>query len=523
MESLFIKDFRRGLDTRRSELTQQPGTLEVLTNGFVNQGGEIESRKAFVRTAQIADSFGLQTTSSGLYTFGSANTPGGYPLNIGTVGTPIYVNYQQLKHPQDMFDGTTNVVPMTEVVSSTEFRGKAWVVAKFGSSGTFGYYDGTLVYDFTNGVVYSFLSTNAKIAQFIEQMIDRTTGYTAATVSNVVTVTGQPGQPFTTTSAETTAGNGTLDAADVSPPTEPVAAKVSTGGFEIIAGTSSAGTNKISNVKVNGVTITSAAVDWTTSNEITAGLVAANIQAYTSSPNYNARAEGARVIITGLAADGDASNDFVVEVNAAGNVCIGKAAFQATRSAGGTFGECTDVTIAGVSVLDSKPIAFTSTTQIISDIAADINDDTGTHGYLACPIGSTIFISKAQTKSSDAPLPIFITTNATGVGNGIFEVGTDTTGVGTLQAILVVTTLISYQPSPRQTNPGYWRVYFTLSVQGGYPPYQAPTWFGGTVTKIDDTHYYANFYTGTTKIPSPPAIYCTVVDSALLKATSNTL
>lgn len=528
MESLFIKDFRRGLDTRRSELTQQPGTLEVLTNGFVNQGGEIENRKAFVRTAQIADSFGLQTTSSGLYTFGSANTPGGYPLNIGTVGTPIYVNYQQLKHPQDMFDGTTNVVPMTEVVCSTEFRGKAWVVAKFGSSGTFGYYDGTLVYDFTNGVVYSFLSTNAKIAQFIEQMIDRTTGYTAATVSNVVTVTGQPGQPFSTAAAETTAGNGTLDALAVTQPTEPIAAKQAIGSFTIVAGTASAGTNKISKVEVGPaagplVTITNAAVDWFVSNEVTAGLVAASINTKSSTPEYTAEANGATVTIKAAASDGDSPNDYVVVTTCAGNVCVGRVEFQILNALGAGFA-CDHVYVAGADIL-SASVPWASTTAVLAaDIATNINAHTTAptaHGYLCCAIGSNFFLSKAVTRSDDPYLPVFVVTNPTPTsGNGIFEVGSSTGGTGGVSAVLVVTGVAIVGSG----NAGLkrWRYFLALTITGGVAPYQSPVWYGGTVTAIDATHFTTDVVA---PVPQPPAphVYAKVTDSLLQTAYSNTL
>jgi len=522
MESLFIKDFRRGLDTRRSELTQQPGTLEVLTNGFVNQGGEIENRKAFVRTAQIANSYGLQTTSSGLLTFGSATAPGGYPLNIGTVGIPIYVNYQQLKHPQDMFDGTTDVVPMTEVVHSTEFRGKAWVVAKFGSSGTFGYYDGTLVYDFTNGVVYSFLSTNAKIAQFIEQMIDRTTGYTAATASNVVTVTGQPGQPFSTAAAETTAGNGTLDALALSQPTEPVAAKMAIGSFEVVAGTSAAGTNKITKVEVNGVEITNPAadIDWTVSNEATATALAANISSYASTPEYTAEANGAVVTIKAAASDGDTPNNYVVSVTCAGNVCIGKVQFQILNSLGAGFA-CDHVYVKGADIL-SASVPWASTTSVLAtDIAANINAGTGTHGYVCCAIGSNFFLSKAVTRSDDPYLPVFVVTNPTPTsGNGIFEVGSSTGGTGGVSAVLVVTGVAIVGSGNAGSK--RWRYFLALTITGGVAPYQSPVWYGGTVTAIDATHYTTDIVA---PVPQPPAphVYAKVTDSLLQTAYSNTL
>src|SRR6478609_6284194 len=153
MNSLFIRDFRFGLDTRKSELTQRPGTLEELTNGFINQGGEIENREAFVRTARVAGSFGLQETSAGLYTFGSTDLSASHPLNIGTGPIPIYVSFQRLQHPAVTFGTVYNgaLHAMTAVTFSTQFRGKAVVVATFADTKTFLYYDGGIVRDCVDG------------------------------------------------------------------------------------------------------------------------------------------------------------------------------------------------------------------------------------------------------------------------------------------------------------------------------------------------------------------------------------
>ena len=65
-----------GLDTRRSELTSQPGTLEVLQNAHINQGGEIEKRKAFVATTLPEQTYGLQSITNSIVIFGSRSMTG---------------------------------------------------------------------------------------------------------------------------------------------------------------------------------------------------------------------------------------------------------------------------------------------------------------------------------------------------------------------------------------------------------------------------------------------------------------
>lgn len=87
MSEFLVKSFKYGLDTRREQLTSQPGTLVQCQDCHINPGGEIEKRKQFGldQTLAILDSnadagtFGLEATSVGLVVFGSAIVnPAGY-------------------------------------------------------------------------------------------------------------------------------------------------------------------------------------------------------------------------------------------------------------------------------------------------------------------------------------------------------------------------------------------------------------------------------------------------------------
>lgn len=76
MEAIVLKNFKYGLDTRRDLLTSQPGTLVTLQDAHINQGAEIEGRKAFVKVGSIPigatqPTFDLLATASSLVTFGS--------------------------------------------------------------------------------------------------------------------------------------------------------------------------------------------------------------------------------------------------------------------------------------------------------------------------------------------------------------------------------------------------------------------------------------------------------------------
>jgi hypothetical protein len=50
-----ISDFKGGLDTRKTPLTAPSGTLRILENAVINQGGEIEKRFAFVPVADLTN------------------------------------------------------------------------------------------------------------------------------------------------------------------------------------------------------------------------------------------------------------------------------------------------------------------------------------------------------------------------------------------------------------------------------------------------------------------------------------
>lgn len=72
MEHITIQNFKYGLDSRKSELTSQPGTLVKCENAHINQGGEVEKRKGFVLQGTLpVGCFGLQETNNGIFTFGS--------------------------------------------------------------------------------------------------------------------------------------------------------------------------------------------------------------------------------------------------------------------------------------------------------------------------------------------------------------------------------------------------------------------------------------------------------------------
>ena len=89
------------------------------------------------------------------------------------------------------------------------------------------------------------------------------------------------------------------------------AAVASTGTVILTGG----GSGSVDSITVDGVNVMSGAVSYSTSLSVTATAVAANINAYTSSPNYTAIAVGTTITVTASTA-GSASNGFAVVATA---------------------------------------------------------------------------------------------------------------------------------------------------------------------------------------------------------------
>jgi hypothetical protein len=141
MASFPVKSFRYGLDVRKLSLETQPGTLSKLENAFINQGGEIEKRKAFALVGSLpAGCFGLENTSAGWVTFGSSIVAN---IDIATL-TVMGITYQRLVFPPSVYGGNTPLA-MVAVLYSTVFNGKAFVMAEWAGGQTFFFYDGSPV------------------------------------------------------------------------------------------------------------------------------------------------------------------------------------------------------------------------------------------------------------------------------------------------------------------------------------------------------------------------------------------
>ncbi len=411
-QQLIVESFKYGVDTRRSVLTSVPGTLASLVNGHITQGGAIEKRKAFVKLTRVGggnslplNTFGLQRTATGLLVFGSQNHSGST--------FPTGVSYQRLQHP----DLST---AMSAVIHSDLFNGSAWVIAAFADGRRFGYFNGTLVYDITNGQVLPHLSTNTLLATELKAEFDRQAGYTTSQPGGATTVdvAAPAGLDYTATIVSSVQGSGTLTSASVSASTTPVTAVAAIGRFRIMGG-SGAGT--IASVLVGVTTITNAATTWATSNAATAAAVAAKV----TLGGYTATSDGDTVYIH-YGTPGTSVNDAVITINATGDVCIGDCSFSIT----GTAFTINELKVDGVSIVGATtftyPGSYASLTELLNKattgIVAVINSGTATHHIIASSLSNYLRLSKDTTKSNDSSLDVWVKITPTAAG--------DSAGVG---------------------------------------------------------------------------------------------
>lgn len=120
-----------------------------------------------------------------------------------------------------------------------------------------------------------------------------------------------------------------------------------TGSFEVTGGSASPGVNTLATLTVNGVEIMGAAVDWVTSNDITAAAIATQINAYHSVPDYYATVLGATVTITPYDW-GAGPNGYVVLPTPAGTVTVGSVSNMAGGITNPYTGYVEDFTISDI-------------------------------------------------------------------------------------------------------------------------------------------------------------------------------
>jgi hypothetical protein len=432
-----IQNFKYGLDTRRSELTSNPGTLQTLENAHINEGGVPEKRKAFVPVGNLpAGTFGLEVTSNGLMVFGSESTPAGLPPGVA---------YQQLVAPSG--------AAMTGVVYSCSFSGNPFVVAQYADGNTFVFYNGNQVTDFTAGTSSFDFTSNNSIAAGLVALINLTGLYTAVQHAspnqNEFDVTALPGADYTPTITDTTAA-GVLSAQRIHGPIAPIGASSSTGQFQIVAGSTAFASGSLTGTVPNdGDTVVLGATTYTakttlgvTNGQVLIGGNIANFLANLVAAITFTGTEGTQYI--GVAANASATAALSTLVS---NTVLFTALSPNVNSVNLSASSGGRLTVSGAHLLGGLPNYVTSITanatqlinvgtypngipfsannsssQFAADIVVAINAYTSTSGFTAIASQNTVQIaSVSQTSNNNGGLIVVTSSGNVCIGNCSFQ------------------------------------------------------------------------------------------------------
>jgi hypothetical protein len=304
-----IENFSSGVDRTRPIYALPAGSLWECVNGHISRGGDVEKRKAFVEKYVLptGSTVGLATTDDAIYVFGSAAEPPGIPAGV---------TYQRLRHP----DGST---AMTKLVSHDLFDGKVYAVALFADGNTYHYYDGEIVADWYTGIVRPDMVDNAGIAEHLRELIDADDDLVGTRTGSIVTIEKAVDGTFeisaSTENVEGGVDDQELELTRLTLGKAEVLARVS---ITITGGTYNPGVDRISALTINGVSVISGAINWESSNENTAFLIAQDITSFNSTPEYTATSEGNVITIFAATGSGATPNGYVVAVTVGGTVTI---------------------------------------------------------------------------------------------------------------------------------------------------------------------------------------------------------
>lgn len=383
MSEQILSSWQDGLDSRRSNLTTSPHALEVATNVHINQGAEIEKRRAFVDFGlTVATEFGLEVTSNGLVNFGSAV--------VGAL--PTGVSYVRLQHPSD------NTIAMTAIVCSCSFAGKSWAVARFANNDVFIYYDGSVIPACTNGLVLTGAATNQGVAtqfyNFLNTSYFTSLGFQVAApvlngTSYYVDVYSTPGVSFALVAAIVSSAAGTLGTLLISTQSQGTAFSQANFGFAVYMGN----TGSLFSVKVStdagatfGVSLLGTPIPWATNDKTgyaTALNIASTISSSVTALPIIGNANNNQVTLLADSSLGATPNGYPVQIVSTGDFCLDDMVLDMTAVAVG---------------------ALTSTSLLVGSLATVFNAQTYNGGgtYVQSTPAGTYFWHKGANDVSMA-------------------------------------------------------------------------------------------------------------------------
>lgn len=315
MGTIFVKELTGGLDARRLPETTPGGVLIQADNGHITRGGEFQARAAFVPEMTLpAGTVGLAHNRSGLVVFGSGPAPAG----IGP-----FVQYQRLQ---------TGGKDLARILDWELFDGKIYAIARFRDGTVAHFYDGVedatwkeararAVLQVISGTVEPAEQATAEfyVTGGVGEIINT---LTSLTVSGTEIIAG----PIVHTGDNATTAEAIADNINANPTTPGYDAMADgnrvvltaqragaaangrtidwelTGNFTMAGATNFVGGSDevvptLNTLTIDGVNILRGPVEWPGTPEDMAAAIADAVSDLASDPEYEAFADGDRVVI----------------------------------------------------------------------------------------------------------------------------------------------------------------------------------------------------------------------------------
>jgi hypothetical protein len=389
-----VPDFRNGMDRTRPLSALEEGVLYELRNAHISRGGDIEKRKAWVSYKTLpAGTFGFHSTLDTLYVFGSGADP----------GVPAGVTYQRLQSPYG--------ASMTEFLSAVNSDGKVYAIARYSDGKVHHFFDGELVTDWEDGIVVSNMANTTGIATHLKAILDRSGLFTVTQLANVLTIEKLEAGTFTIDEfVQDENGEELEDALVLVQKVEGNVEVLSSGSFTIISGIESAGVNYISSIKVNGVEVLGASVNYVRTPADTARAVALQINTYASVPEYTAVAIDNSVNIIAAEGTGAGPNGYAIETTTAGRFIVNTGGFGIIA---GSFdpgiNRIDSVQLDGVDLLAGTEIDWTTSHTVTAAAVATQVNTAAVSDFLAFNEGNQVkFYQLINTAMNPPDTVLFI-------------------------------------------------------------------------------------------------------------------
>lgn len=193
MSALQQHQFDKGLFHDPLAANIGAGWLRDLTDMVVTPRLSLEQRKDFVAAGDLSGTIGLVAAGADLLCFGTGDAA---PANL-----PATIRYQKLSHPSDASQ------PLSRILDSASFKGRAYVIAQFGDDSIHHFYDGARVSDWDNILSLGDINDwDDLIDHFQAELSTDPVCSVARDGMSLILTAGQPDAPMVVTASLTNGG-----------------------------------------------------------------------------------------------------------------------------------------------------------------------------------------------------------------------------------------------------------------------------------------------------------------------------